>query len=104
MTDKENIYAAPKADLSVEPADVPLKPGIGKRFLLTAACAFPLFLLSGLFVPRTQWFPLTVGALMIAVLAGLVAMCIPVRSKPLFIVPSLVFCLAVTVYFGSRAA
>lgn len=101
MTDPvSNPYSPPGAAMKDSPLAAPSRPGIGHRFLLTAACAFPVFFACVLGLPNAEWGVGAVGAVMFAVLTGIVAICIPVRNKFLFVVPSIVLGLTVALLLG----
>lgn len=88
MTD-ENPYSPPKA-VTLDPVEVSAKPSAGIRFALTAAIAFPVYVLLWLFIQRFLSPGVIMTNLGVAVLAGVVALCIPVRSKWLFVVLAIV--------------
>jgi len=87
---ERNPYAAPKSDVRDTTETANGKPSAGKRFLWTAAIGFPVFMLTVLFAPRSQWVAGALGSVVLALGCGVVALCIPVRSKLLFVVPSIV--------------
>jgi hypothetical protein len=88
---EENPYAPPKAELG-EPAPEEQsdpKPGVGARFLWTFLIGFPVYMFFVLFLPREAWLMGALGSAMFAVFSGIVAMCIPARSRAAFIIPSI---------------
>ena len=98
----ENPYAPPKADVGTGPEEDRLrKPSAGARFVWTAAIGFPVFFGFVLLTPREAWLMGTLGSAMFAVLSGLVAMCIPVRAKALFIAPSILLFIVIAFLIGN---
>ena len=99
----ENPYAPPKADVGrgLE-EDPPRKPSAGARFLWTAAIGFPVFFAFVLVTPRQVWLLGALGSVMFATMSGLVAMCIPVRAKALFIAPSILLFIVIAFLIGNR--
>jgi hypothetical protein len=98
----ENPYAPPKTDVGTGPEeDRSRKPSAGARFLWTAAIAFPVFFAFVLVTPRQAWLMGALGSALFATLAGLVAMCIPVRAKALFIAPSIILFLVIAYLIGN---
>jgi hypothetical protein len=98
----ENPYAPPKADVGTDPdEDPPRKPSAAARFLWTALIAFPIFFGFVLMTPREAWLMGALGSAMFAVLSGLVAMCIPVRAKALFIAPSILLFVVIAFLIGT---
>jgi len=99
----ENPYAPPGTPLR-DPQDAgDGKPGIAARFLWATACAVPVFVgLIVLFLPRKDWPAGLLGSAMFSMLAGIVAMCIPVRPKVGFIVPGVVVSFFVAWLIGTR--
>jgi hypothetical protein len=99
-----NPYAPPKAEVGTGPDEDPRrKPSAGARFLWTAAIAFPVFFGFVLLTPREAWLMGALGSAMFAVLSGLVAMCIPVRVKVLFIAPSIFLFVVIAFLIGNAA-
>lgn len=98
----ENPYAPPKADVGTGSEEGrPLKPSVGARFLWTAGIGFPVFFAFVLLTPREAWLMGALGSVMFAVLSGLVAMCIPVRAKALFIAPSIILFVVIAFLIGN---
>jgi len=98
----ENPYAPPKVDVGAGQDDDPRpKPSAGARFLWTAAIAFPVFFGFVLLTPREAWLVGALGSAMFAVMSGLVAMCIPVRTKVLFIAPSIIIFVVIAYLIGN---
>lgn len=88
---EDNPYAPPKAELgeaSPEEEKNP-KPGVGARFLWTFLIGFPVYMFFVLFLPKDAWIMGALGSAMFAAFSGIIAMCIPVRNKAGFIVPSI---------------
>ena len=88
MTD-QNPYLPPKSSVR-ETADAEEKPTASTRFALTTAIAFPVYVILWLFINRFLSPGIIMSNLAVAVLAGVVALCIPVRSKWLFVVLAIV--------------
>jgi hypothetical protein len=100
----ENPYAPPKADLGTgSEEEPPRKPSAGARFLWTAAIGFPVFFAFVLMTPREAWLMGALGSVIFALLSGLVALCIPVRNKALFIAPSIIFFIVIAYLIGNAA-
>jgi hypothetical protein len=98
----ENPYAPPKADVGAGPDDDgPRKPSAGARFLWTACVAFPVFFGFVMLTPRSAWLVGALGSAIFAGMSGLVAMCIPVRSKVLFIAPSILVFVVIAYLIGN---
>jgi hypothetical protein len=83
--------------------DRPRKPSAGARFLWTAAIGFPVFLAFVLMGPRQAWLMGALGSVVFAALSGLVALCIPVRNKALFIAPSIILFIVIAFLIGNAA-
>ena len=77
------------------------KPAAGTRFLLTTACAAPTYMAFVLFGPREAWLIGALGSLILGLFSGLIALCIPVRTKILFILPSVLAGLVIAFVIGS---
>ncbi len=98
-----NPYSPPKAELADRTDNLPRKPAALVRFALTAAWAFPVYMAFVLPNARERWVLGAIGSLAVSLLSGLVAMCIPVRSKWGFVVPAIVAGLAVAAFLGNHA-
>jgi hypothetical protein len=104
MTQDENPYAPPRAEVSDPKPRKPDKPTAGARFLWAAGICFVIFvILVMLVLPRGDWIAGALGSAMFATLSGLVAMCIPVKNKAGFIVPALVVSMVLAYIVGSGA-
>ena len=100
----ENPYAAPRTPVTDADVTRPERPGVGARFLWTLASAFPIFMATVLgFVPRERWLLGAIGSAIFASFCGLIAMCIPVRWKAAFIIPSIVIGLFCAYLIGTHA-
>jgi hypothetical protein len=101
----DNPYAPPKADvgMGLDEEDRPRKPSAGARFLWTAAIGFPVFFAFVLMTSRETWLMGALGSVAFAVFSGLVALCIPVRAKALFIVPSILLFVVIAFLIGNAA-
>jgi hypothetical protein len=98
----ENPYAPPKADVGTGPEeDGPRKPTAGARFVWTACIAFPVFFGFVMLTPRSAWLVGALGSAIFAAMSGLVAMCIPVRWKALFIAPSIIIFIVIAYLIGT---
>ena len=86
---EDNPYAPTKAPVADEITDADAKPSVGARFAWTAAIGFPVYMFFVLFTPREAWAMGALGSAMFAAFSGLIAMCIPTRSKAAFIVPGI---------------
>lgn len=96
----ENPYAAPKSPVLSSEDENP-KPSAGTRFLLTTACAAPVYMAFTLFGPREAWLMGALGSVILGVFSGLIALCIPVRTKILFILPSVLAGLVIAFLIGN---
>lgn len=87
----ENPYAPPRSEIAESPApQTDTRPSIGARFLWTTAWAIPMYLFFVFFFsPSESWLVGSLGSVLLAMGCGLLAMCIPVRRKAGFIIPSL---------------
>jgi len=98
----DNPYAPPAARVAeTDEAAKPSRPSIGVRFLWTTLIGFPTYMSTVLFLPRKEWAVGALGSLFFALMSGLVAMCIPVRNKALFIIPSLLAGIVVAFLIGN---
>ena len=95
-----NPYAPPKTDVG-RSEDEDRKPTATARFFWTACVAFPVFMACVLMTPRGKWIYGAIGSAVFAGIAGVIALCIPVRTKILFIAPSVLTCLIVVYLIGS---
>ena len=96
---EENPYAPPKTDVG-EGSPEDGRPGAGARFLWTMLIGFPVYMFFVLFLPRESWAMGALGSVMFAACSGVVAMCIPVRSKAGFVVPSILAGVVVAYIIG----
>jgi hypothetical protein len=97
-----NPYAPPKSDVGTGAAGgSSRKPTAAARFLWTACIGFPVFLSFVFFAPHRNWVYGAIGSAAFATFAGLIALCIPVRSKLLFVVPSIFACIFIAYLIGS---
>jgi hypothetical protein len=81
------------------------KPSAGARFLWGFCCCLAAFLLLIFSVgPRNLWLLASLGSLIFAGFSGLVAMCIPVKSKLLFTVPPVMLSLLIAYLAGSSSS
>jgi hypothetical protein len=98
----ENPYAPPKTEVGTGPDERnPARPGAGARFLWTAVIALPIFMGTVFLTPRENWAYGAIGSVVFAGFSGLIALCIPVRFKVLFIAPSIAVCLFIAYLIGS---
>lgn len=80
------------------------RPGVGARFAWTAAIGFPVYMFFVLFLPKEAWLMGALGSAMFAVFSGVIAMCIPVRNKAAFIVPSILIGVIAAYILGSSTS
>jgi hypothetical protein len=99
----ENPYAAPRTKVSDTDKAVPDRPSVGARFLWTFAIGLPVFLVFILLLPRDQWLMGAIGSAIFAGFSGLIAMCIPVKSKAVFIVPSIMISVIAAYLLGTHS-
>jgi hypothetical protein len=98
----ENPYAPPKSDVGTGPEEgQPRKPTAGARFAWTSCIAFPVFFGFVMLTPRSAWLVGALGSAIFAGMSGLVALCIPVRSKVLFIAPSILIFVVIAYLIGT---
>jgi hypothetical protein len=98
----ENPYAAPKSEVGTGPVEArSAKPTAAARFLWTMIVGFPIFMLFVLMTPRSMWLMGALGSAVFAAFSGLIALCIPVRHKILFIAPGILVCLVIAYLIGS---
>jgi hypothetical protein len=102
MTD--NLYSPPKSEIDVSSIGEDKKPTFAVRFGLTALIGFPIFMFFVLLLPRAAWLVGAIGSAIFAVLAGLIAICIPVKRKILFIAPSIFICIVLAYLIGRMKA
>jgi hypothetical protein len=102
MTD--NLYSPPKSEIDVSSIGEDTKPSFLARFGLTALIGFPVFMIFVLLLPKETWLVGTIGAAIFTILAGLIAICIPVKRKILFIVPSIFICVVLAYLIGRMKA
>jgi len=101
MADEENPYSPPRAQVADAPAPQGDKPSVGARFLWASGVCFAIFVVLILIVaPRSLWLLAAFGSAMFALLSGLIAMCIPVKSKAGFIIPAVVISLLISYMIG----
>ncbi len=96
----DNPYAPTKAPVADAADDAGSKPSVGARFLWTAAIGFPVYMFFVLFLPKDEWALGALGSAMFAIFSGLVAMCIPVKTKAGFIVPAIVLGVVIAYMLG----
>lgn len=96
--DRNNPYSPPRAPV----ADARRKPKAkatgsswGARFLWTTPVAFVVLLSIAMSADSDQLIQTALGALVFAVLAGVIAMCIPVRSKAGYMIPSILIVMVI---------
>lgn len=98
----ENPYAPPRAAVETSGAG---KPGVAARFVWTLLSALPVFLaIVVLYTPREGWAIGALGSGIFAMFCGVIAMCIPVKSKLAFIVPSIAIGLGCAYLIGHSAS
>ena len=100
----ENPYAPPKAEVGYgEGESKPSKPSAGARFLWTSLIAFPIFMGCVLIAGGDNLLYGAIGSAVFAMFSGIIALCIPVRLKVLFIAPSIIVCLVIAYLIGTAA-
>jgi hypothetical protein len=98
----ENPYAPPKSEVGAGADETEnAKPTAIARFLWTTIVGFPVFMLFVLMTPREMWLMGALGSAAFAVFAGLIALCIPVRHKILFIAPGILVCIVIAYLIGT---
>jgi len=81
-----NLYRPPQSSLLESKHKVPRRITFRKRFLITLFWAFPIFAMISVWnAEMDQWLALIAGSFIIALLCGLVGMCIPTRYKSIFV-------------------
>jgi hypothetical protein len=104
MTQKENPYSPPQAEVADSAAPEKSKPSAGARFLWASGVCFVVFMVLILLVlPRQDWGYGALGSAFFALTSGLIALCIPVRNKAGFIIPAVVLSLVAAYLVGSNA-
>ena len=98
----ENPYAPPKAEVTDAVADKNRKPSAGARLAWTTAVALPVFLPLMFLVPPEKRGVTALGGAIFALGAGLIAMCIPVRRKVGFILPSILIVFVLAALLGHK--
>jgi len=97
---EENPYAPTNAPLEDQATNEDGRPSAGARFLWTAATSFPIYSPFVLTLTRVRWPLGALGCAVMALLTGLIAMCIPVKHKVVFIVPSILAFLFILFLIG----
>jgi len=108
MTEQENPYAPPRAEVYHEPApEKDLWSGIGRmmaRFFWATAVSLVLFLVVVIAVlPRHNLGFGIIGAMLFAMFTGMIAACIPVKNKAGYIIPAMLVSMTVA-YLAGRDA
>jgi hypothetical protein len=102
---KENPYAAPSTPVADSAQEKPTKSSVGARFLWTLPFAFPIFMGSVLlYVPVNRWLMGALGSALFALFAACIAMCIPVKPKAGFIIPSILIAVYCAYRIGTRGS
>ena len=97
----ENPYAAPRAEVADQPLPKRVKPSAVARFVWTACVAFPVYFAFVMSLPMHRWGMGALGSLIFAAISGFIALCIPVKRKALFIVPSIFAGLIAAIIIGN---
>jgi|KBSMisStandDraft_5_1062788.scaffolds.fasta_scaffold695836_2 hypothetical protein len=100
----ENPYAPTHAPLEDQTTGADARPSAGTRFLWTATIGFFFYLLFCLVLPRDRWLMGALGSAIMAAITGVIAICIPVKHKAGFIVPSILAGLVVLYLVGRFTA
>ena len=101
---EENPYAPTHAPLEDQNTGADARPSAGARFLWTATIGFFLYLLFCLALPRDRWLMGALGSAIMGAITGVIALCIPVKHKAGFIVPSIFAGLVVLYLIGRLTA
>jgi H+/Cl- antiporter ClcA len=97
---QENPYAPTRAPLADQTNPANTWPSAIARFLWTVPTGFTLYLSVIVVQHREDWLEGALGSAIMGTIAGLVAMCIPVKNKAAFIVPALFAGVAVGYLIG----
>ena len=101
----ENPYAAPSTPVADSGQKISDKPSVGARFLWTLPFAFPVFMGSVLlYVPMHRWLMGALGSALFALFSACIAMCIPVKRKAGFIIPSILIAVYCAYRIGTRGS
>jgi hypothetical protein len=100
----DNPYAPPRAPVRDTNEERRAGSSIGQRFAWGAGLAFVFFGAIILLLPRNQWAAGVLGSGMLALLSGVIAICIPVRSRWIYVTPGIVVCFIIAYLLGSARA